>query len=200
MASEKKDSKTSSNQQKDEQWSIEDKPVKIDRWDPSALKNSLDDAAKKVLLENFGYTESHSLMDGRLAICTIAVGFAMFALVWDYLRPFPESRPVLIMCVLSYPLQVLWVFITVFIKLLAKDRAGMDPDNTWKLSSYLKKYDDVYNLSASFIDGKTRETRTREISHSVAKFFDETGTLCIDLFEPLVKQLKQSLDTDKKKN
>ena len=57
------------------------------------------------MIDKFGFKESHSLMDGRLAICTIAVGFAMFALVWDYLRPFPESRPVLITCVLSYPLE-----------------------------------------------------------------------------------------------
>ena len=27
---------------------IEEKPVKIDKWDPAALKNALDDAAKKV--------------------------------------------------------------------------------------------------------------------------------------------------------
>ena len=31
------------------QWkNIEEKPVKIDKWDTAALKNSLDDGAKKV--------------------------------------------------------------------------------------------------------------------------------------------------------
>lgn len=31
-------------------------------------------------------------MDGRLVICSIAVGVAMYALLWDYLYPFPQSR------------------------------------------------------------------------------------------------------------
>lgn len=55
------------------------------------------------MTENFGFKEEHKLMDLRLLICTVAVGFSLFALVWDYIRPFPESRPVLIICVLSYP-------------------------------------------------------------------------------------------------
>lgn len=57
----------------------------------------------QVLVEIHGYKESHRLMDGRLFICTIAIGFALFALVWDYLYPFPLSRNVLMTCAISYP-------------------------------------------------------------------------------------------------
>lgn len=53
--------------------------------------------------EKFKYTEDFSLVDGRLTISGIAVGAAMFALLWDYLHPFPQSKPVLIICVTSYP-------------------------------------------------------------------------------------------------
>merc|ERR1719180_793784 len=37
-------------------------------------------------------------MDGRLWFCGIAVAIAMFGLLWDFLYPFPLSRPVLILC------------------------------------------------------------------------------------------------------
>ncbi|XP_059177432.1 signal peptidase complex subunit 2-like [Physella acuta] len=186
--------------------SIDDKPVKIDKWDSGALKNCLDDAAKVVLVDKMGYTQCHMLMNGRLIICTIAIAFAMFALVWDYLYPFPLSRTVLLICVISYfiLMAILTVYLTyiekgIFLVALEKDRARMEPDNKWTLQSTLRKYDDTYHLTMSYTDGKTQEERSQSISKCVANFFDEKGTFCQDLFHPVIEKLKQDLSNDKKK-
>lgn len=46
----------------------------------------------QIFTKKLKYMEDYKLIDGRLIICAIAVGAAMFALIWDYLYPFPLSK------------------------------------------------------------------------------------------------------------
>ena len=66
---------------------------------------------------------------------------------------------------------------------MQKDPAGLDPDSTWEASSNMKKYDDKYELSLTYIDGKTKAKRESTVTKSVGDFIDENGVICQDILE-----------------
>jgi signal peptidase complex subunit 2 len=83
-------------------------------------------------MNEFGYEESHSLTDQRLAICTVACTLSLGALVYDYFFPFPASKYVLGFCSLGY--FTLMLVFTIFVAFkeknyvywgVQKDKAGL---------------------------------------------------------------------------
>ncbi|XP_022093861.1 probable signal peptidase complex subunit 2 [Acanthaster planci] len=183
------------------------KPVKIDKWNGSAVKNALDDAVRTIMTSHFKYTENHGMIDKRLAMCTIACMFALTALLYDYLYPFPESRVVLATCVLSYftTMGVLTLYTSFiernhFLVVHQKDPAGVDPDNVFTIDSYMKRFDDMYTLVMMYKDNTTMAEREASLTKSVGCWFDENGLLVMDLFTNDVSSLHDGLLTEKKQN
>ena len=64
----------------------------------------------------------------------------------------------------------------------------------------MEKYDDQYELSLSFTEGKTGARRETVVKMSVGDFIDENGLICQDIIEPLVLKLHKSLASGKKDN
>ncbi|KRY51321.1 putative signal peptidase complex subunit 2, partial [Trichinella britovi] len=79
---------------------------KTEKWDGNATRYAIDDAIRKIVIEKFGYSEDHRVVDCRLLLATLAVVLALFACVWDWFYPFPLSRDVLIYCSVSYPFNI----------------------------------------------------------------------------------------------
>jgi len=91
-----------------------------------------------------------------------------------------------------------------FMVALEKDKAGVDPDVVWTLSSRLKRdehlcrYDHLYEMYVT----RTEGDRTREASftNSVASYFDENGYICRDIYDQeFIKVHSKLLEQDDKK-
>lgn len=160
--------------------------ITVDKWDAGQVKNVLDETAKQVILQHFKYQESNLLVDIRLFLCALPVGAAFFALIYDFLHPFPESAGVLKICVYAY--IVLIIILTLYSTLIESNtiliayKKGKNKTSV-KLISKMKRFDDQYTLTLQLPKGQHSCTK------SVGNYFDVNGVFVQDKFEQDVVKL-----------
>lgn len=85
-------------------------------------------------------------MNGRLIISTVAILFSLYAIAYDWFHPFPESKTVLIICVILYFITI--GILTLYTSFLEKgcfaaakqlDQNGSQKASYWKFSSKQKQ-------------------------------------------------------------
>ncbi|EZA60978.1 putative signal peptidase complex subunit [Ooceraea biroi] len=86
----------------------------------------------------------------------------------------------------------------IFVVAVQRDPAGFNPDLIWEASSYLKKYDDKYNLVLSVRSASSGNINETTVTKSVANFIDVNGVVIPELIETVVTSMHDSLTSQRK--
>jgi signal peptidase complex subunit 2 len=149
-------------------------PVKVaNKFDNSALKQALDDAATKYLTEDLDYVEDHSIINWKIILGSIGCILALIAQF--YPAPFPDNKIVLIICASGY--FICSSILQYIVSFMQKDSfliASLPKDSKVLVaSSHMAKYSPDYTLTLKF----KGSDRSEQITKPVTAWFDEDGVL-----------------------
>jgi len=171
-------------------------PPIVNKWDGNAVKNALDDGIKSAMMDKFeGGVECFSMIDRRLVLSFVAVCCSLAALLYDYLHPFPESRHVLVVCVVSYFIVTsILTYYTAYVERGTFVTVNVpDAAEAWSAASELKKYETTYKLSIQCKNTTTKSEREAKANLPIEKFFDADGKLQYEALQKEVIKLASSI-------
>ncbi|KAJ3161698.1 Signal peptidase complex subunit 2 [Geranomyces michiganensis] len=142
-------------------------PIIVNNSSDSELKHALDDALKKVLVEDFNFVENHTHTDTRLFLGYTSVLFAAVASAYSYVVPFPDCKLVLTVCVTAYfILNAAMVGYTTFVegnvifRGVRKDVLGLDPDQYLTVRTTHEQFSSDVQIEFSFSDDTRKSAAT----------------------------------------
>mmetsp|Transcript_36059 Transcript_36059/g.71767 ORF Transcript_36059/g.71767 Transcript_36059/m.71767 type:complete len:206 (+) Transcript_36059:81-698(+) len=156
-------------------------PFTIETGDSVKVKQVLDDATIKAIIEGGGYEANFSWENTKLLLMFISCVFAMVAQF--YPLPFPTSRPLLAVCCAAYFVisTVLQYFVTFVDKdtiLFTKPKEGFAYE--MEIRTSFPRFQEYFTLIAQF-KGKPDGPKTTAKMY-VGRYFTEKGEFDEDAF------------------
>eukprot|EP00245_Coleochaete_scutata_P007553 TRINITY_DN23000_c0_g1_i1.p1 TRINITY_DN23000_c0_g1~~TRINITY_DN23000_c0_g1_i1.p1 ORF type:complete len:205 (-),score=45.24 TRINITY_DN23000_c0_g1_i1:346-960(-) len=173
------------------------KPKGINLSDPYAIKRNLDDVASEIVLTR-GYTEDVTLSNWKMLLGLTACAIALVAQF--YPKKFPENKPVLIACIVSYILLNAILQYIAFAKeknhiLFTNPFQGSVMQPGLAVSSKMPRYSDLYTLTIASRNPNSKAAKDPvELTKSVTKWYTSEGILVENLFWGDVQKLLETYE------
>ncbi|KAF2075752.1 hypothetical protein CYY_002934 [Polysphondylium violaceum] len=173
-----------------------EKPVQVTLYDSLSMKQTLDDAVVKYITDKLGYKQNHKM--NYIKVLLGFIGCCLAALAQFYPVPFPQNKPILIVCVFFYAIiSTILYYINMFIQ---KDyivfAVKESNEKEIQVSSTLPRYDPNYTIKIEYRNISTPTPIT--FTKSIDQYFDIKGYFVQDkFFNDLSGVFKKFITTNK---